>query len=110
MFLTAQEMKDLIQNKKVLTFEAFRIPYFGFEYFSMTESDFNEITILAGDRVSDTIRGTYGKDVSDRMSIVKAKIESLADNLLILQNILDQKYTNEKEISEMTGNIIHFGI
>ena len=110
MFLTAQEMKDLIQNKKVLTFEAFRIPFFGFEYFNMTESDFNEITTLAGDTVSDTIRGTYEKDIADRMSIVKAKIESLADNLLILQNILDRKYTNEKEISEMTGNIIHFGI
>ena len=110
MFLTADEMKDLIQKKKVLTFEAFRTPYFGFEYFKMTESDFNEITILAGGVISDKIRSTYEKDLADRMSIVKTKIESLPDNLLILQNILDQKYTNEKEISEMTSNIIHFGI
>jgi hypothetical protein len=110
MFLSAQEMKDLIQNKKVLTFEAFRTPFFGFEYFNMKENDFNEITILAGDSVSDTIQSTYEKDLADRMSIVKEKILSLPDNLLILQNILDKKYTNEKEISEMTGNIIHFGI
>ena len=110
MFLSVQEMKDLIQNKKVLTFEAFRIPFFGFEYFSMKENDFNEMTILAGDGISGTIQSTYEKDLADRMSIVKAKIESLPNILLILQNILDKKYTNEKEISEMTGNIIHFGI
>ena len=110
MFLTAQEMKDLIKNKKVLTFEAFRVPFFGFEYFNMTESDFNEITILAGDTVSDTIRSTYKRDMEERMSIVKEKIKCLPNNLLILQNILDQKYINEKEISEMTGSIIHFGI
>jgi hypothetical protein len=110
MFFSAQEMKDLIQNKKVLTFEAFRIPFFGFEYFSMKENDFNEITILAGDNVSGTIQSTYEKDMAERMSIVKAKIESLPNILLILQNILDKKYINEKEISEMTGNIIHFGI
>lgn len=110
MFLSEQEMKDLISKKKVLTFEAFRVPYFGFEYFFMKEKDFNEITILAGDSISNSIRSSYEKEWSDRMSIVKEKIESLPNNLSILQNILDQKYTNEKEISEMTGGIIHFGI
>jgi hypothetical protein len=110
MFLSEQEMKDLISRKKVLTFEAFRIPFFGFEYFSMKEKDFNEITILAGDSISDSIRSSYEKEMSDRMLIVKEKIESLPNDLLILQNILDRKYTNEKEISEMTGGVIHFGI
>jgi hypothetical protein len=108
--LSTQDMKDLIKKKKVLTFEAFRTPFFGFEYFNLSQSDLNEITALAGDLVSDTIRGTYEKDLASKMSIVKEKIESLPDNLLILQNILDRKYTNEKEISEMTRNIIHFGI
>lgn len=110
MFLSEQEMKDLIGKKKVLTFEAFRTPYFGFEYFFMKENDFNEITILAGDSVSNLIRSSYEKEMSDRMLLVKEKIESLPNNVLILQNILDRKYTNEKEIAEMTGGIIHFGI
>jgi hypothetical protein len=110
MFLSAKEMEDLIKNKKVLTFEAFRIPFFGFEYFSMKESDFNEITILAGDGVSNSIRSTYEKDMAERLNVVKEKIENLSNYLLILQNILDRKYTNEKEISEMTGGIVHFGI
>jgi hypothetical protein len=76
----------------------------------MKESDFNEITILAGDRVSNLIRSTYEKSMAERLNIVKEKIEILPNYLLILQNILDRKYLNEKEISEMTGGIIHFGI
>jgi hypothetical protein len=110
MILSEQEMKDLINKKKVLTFEAFRVPFFGFEYFLMKENDFNEITILAGDVVSNTIRSSYEKEMTARMQAAKEKIESLPNDLLILQNILDRKYTNEKEISEMTGGIIHFGI
>ena len=103
-------MQKLVSKGKVLTFEAFRTPYFGFQYFNMMENDLNEITILAGDSVSNSIRGTYEKEMADRMSTVKGKIESLPNILLILQNTLDRKYKNEKEISEMTDNIIHFGI
>ncbi len=110
MFLSMEEMQSLINKKKVLTFEAFRVPYFGFDYFSMRENDFNEISILAGDDVSNSIRSVYEKELSDRMTIVKEKIESLPNILLILQNILDRKILNEKEIALMTGNIIHFGI
>jgi hypothetical protein len=110
MFLSNKDMEDIIKGKKVLTFEAFRIPYFGFEYFNMRENDFNEITILAGNDVSNSIRSTYEKDMYDRVCIVKNKIKSLPNILLILQNILDRKLVDEKEIATMTGNIIHFGI
>jgi len=110
MNLSVGEMKELIGKKKVLTFEAFKVPYFGFQYFNIRENDFNEITILAGDSVSNSIRGTYEKEMSSRMATVKEKIEYLPNILLILQNILDRKLVDEKEVALMTGNIIHFGI
>jgi len=110
MFLSVEDMQALINKKKVLTFEAFRVPYFGFQYFNIRENDFNEITILAGDSVSNSIRGTYEKEMSTRMAIVKEKIESIPNNLIILQNILDRNIVEEKEVALMTDNIIHFGI
>jgi hypothetical protein len=108
--LSVEDIQNLINKKKVLTFEAFRVPYYGFQYFNIKEKDFNEISIIAGNSVSDSIRGTYEKEMSVRMSTVKEKIESSPNILLILQNILDRKLVDEKEISTMTGNIIHFGI
>jgi len=108
--LSEDEIKDLIKDRKVLTFEAFRIPYHGFDYFLMTENNFKEIEKLAGDIISNSIRDTYEKTMAKNVSIVKEKIEENPNNLSILQNILDRKYTDEKDISTMTENVVHFGI
>lgn len=108
--LTPEQVKDLIQKKKVLTFEAFRIPFFGFEYFSLSEFDFSEIKKVAGEDVTSSIRRTYETEVEHKLDTVKEKILSLPNYLLILQNVLDLHWRNEKEISTMTGGILHFGI
>jgi hypothetical protein len=107
--LSEKDIEELIRRKKVLTFEAFRIPFSGFKYYLISGSDFEGIGKLAGTDVSSSIRRGYEAELESRISAVKKKIKSLPDYLLILQNILDLKYRNEKEISVMTDNIIHFG-
>jgi hypothetical protein len=110
MDLTPEQVKELVQKKKVLTFEAFRIPFFGFEYFSLSESDFSEIKGIANEDVSSSIRRTYERETESKIDNVKEKILSLPNYLLILQNVLDLHWRNETEISTMTGGILHFGI
>jgi hypothetical protein len=110
MNLTVEQLQDLTQNKKVLTFEAFRLPFYSFDYFSISEKDFDEIKKLVPEDISNSVRTTYENQLNIYLSDVKTKIENQSNILLILQNILDLKYKNEKEISVMSGNIIHFGI
>ena len=108
--LTPEQMKDLIQRKKVLTFEAFRIPFFGYEYYTVTESDFLEIEKIAGKEISSSLRSTYDKQISLLTETIKQRILSVPNNLQILQNVLDLNLKNDEEISLMTGGILHFGI
>ena len=107
---SGEQLKDLIQKKKVLTFEAFRVPFFSFEYFSISKQDFEEIDKLVPEDISSSVRSTYENTLNGYLSDVKSNIEKLPNNLLITQNVLDLKYADEKEISTMTGNIVHFGI
>jgi hypothetical protein len=108
--LSPEQLQDLINRKKVLTFEAFRIPFFGFEFFYITESDFEEIKKLAGDDFTKRLRSSYEKEIASRYDDVKNKITALPNILLILQNVLDLRWKNENEISVMTGGILHYGI
>jgi hypothetical protein len=108
--ISAENLKDLISRKQVLTFEAFRVPFFGFKYYLISEHNFKEIGKLAGEDVSSNIRGGYEKELKIRMKSVQEKIKSAPNYLLILQNILDLKLKDGKEISAMTDNIIHFGV
>jgi len=108
--LSSEQLKELINKKKVLTFEAFRIPFFGFQFFYITDSDFETIEGLVGQDFTNYLRGSYMKDRVQKLEEIKSKITALPNNLLILQNVLDLRWTNEKEISTMTDGIIHFGI
>ena len=71
--LSEEELKDLINDKKVVTFEAFRVPFYGFKYPYMTSNDFKEIKILAGDSISNSVRDTYEKTMAQNTAIVKEK-------------------------------------
>jgi len=108
--LSEDQLKTIINNKKVLTFEAFKIPFFSFEYFYLSKNDLKEIEKIVDEEISTSVRSSYETKLNFYMREVKEKIEKIPNNLFILQNILDLKYTNEKEISVMTDNIIHFGI
>jgi hypothetical protein len=107
---SSDQLKELINKKKVLTFEAFRIPFFGFQFFKIMDSDFEEIEKLRGVNFANYLRDSYIRDRDDRLNEIKLKITALPNNLLILQNVLDLRWTDEKEISMMTEGIIHFGI
>lgn len=105
--MDTDQLKNLIDQKKVLTFEAFRIPYFGFQYFSITDEEFDN---MGKNDVITSIQSTYVKELKLKISEIQIKIKSLPNYLLILQNVLDLKWKNEAEISTMTGGLIHFGI
>jgi hypothetical protein len=104
-----KELESLIKDRKVLTFEAFRINNFGFQFFSISDYDFEEIEKLIGKDATLELQSSYKNELKSREDEVKEKILNLPNFLLILQNVLDQKYKNEKEISTMTNGIIHFG-
>lgn len=108
--LSHDEKLELLKNRKVLTFEAFKIPYFGFEYFTISDGDFEVVEKLAGTDFMSSIRGTYTKELEHRILYIKQRISGLPNYLLILQNVLDRKLTNDEEIAQMSGGIIHFGI
>jgi hypothetical protein len=108
--LSEEKVQEMLRVQEVLTFEAFKIPIFSFEYFSVTDEDFGKIGKLVPGDISSSVRTTYESALGKLMSDVKTKIESLPNYLLILENILDLKYKDKNEIVEMTGNIIHFGI
>jgi hypothetical protein len=107
--LSDDELRDLIGKKKVLTFEAFRIPFFGFQFFNIQGSDFEAIQRDFGLIFTNSLRRSYEAEMASRIEDVKSKISAVPNNLLILQNVLDLRWTDEKEVSTMTNGIIHFG-
>jgi hypothetical protein len=104
-----EELRELIKSKKVLTFEAFRIPYFGFQFFYITNEEFEAMEKYAGKIFTDSFRSSYDKELSSQVEEVKSKLSLLPNYLLILQNVLDLRWKDEKEILTMTNGIIHFG-
>jgi hypothetical protein len=103
------ELRDLISRKKVLTFEAFRTPFFGFEFFNIMGSKFEAVEKIVGSTFTNSLRRSYDSEMAIRIEDVKSKIKVLPNYLLILQNVLDLRWRDEKEISTMTNGIIHFG-
>jgi hypothetical protein len=104
--LSPDEVQNLLKGS-VLTFEAFRIPYFGFEFFYVVDHNFREIERLTGASYLAELKKVYEEQISIRVSEVKSKILSLPNNLLILENILNLRWKNFKEVAVATNNIIY---
>jgi len=107
--LSDDELRELINRKKVLTFEAFRIPFFGFQFFNISDSKFKVIEEISGSNFTNSLRRSYDAEMALRVEDIKSKITVLPNYLLILQNVLDLRWRYEKEISTMTNGLIHFG-
>lgn len=105
--LTDEQVVDLLKNRKVLTFEAFRIPQYGFEYVGIDDMDLDRIAKLTDRSFARAIRAQFEQEINHRISEVKEKIKSGANYLLILQNVLDFQLKDMAEVSHMTNNIIH---
>lgn len=105
--LTKEEVESLLKKREVLTFEAFRIPQFGFEYVGISDSDLDEIAGLTDRSFAREIREAFESELSQKVEEVKKRIESIPNHLLILQNVLDFQLKDMAEVSFMTNNIIH---
>lgn len=105
--LTEEQLQDLLRNRKVLTFEAFRIPQFGFEYVDINADDLEAIAKITDRGFARTIREAFEQEVRTKEEEVKEKIKSIPNHLLILQNVLNFQLKDMAEVSHMTNNIIH---
>jgi len=107
MKLTENNIRDLLKRKEPLVFEAFRIPQHVFEFFSVSDRSFVEISDITDKSFSDAIKRQYEMELQKKITIVKEKISSSPNYLLILQNSLNFHWKNLDEVSIVTDKIIH---
>lgn len=105
--LTKDQMKDLLGKRKVLTFEAFRIPQFGFEQFFLDDKELDRIADITDRGFARDLRKEYESTINRKTSEVKVKIENHSNYLLILKNVLNLQWRNLEEVAKATDNIIH---
>lgn len=105
--LSQEELEELLKNGKVLTFEAFRIPQFCFQYFHAEDKDFENIAKLTDAEFSQQLKYQYDTQLAEKISEVKKKIEAVPNYLLILTRVLNLELRGMSEASKMTDNIIH---
>ena len=105
--LSEDDIKSLIKDRQVLTFEAFRISQFGFQYFDMTEDDFGHISEMTEKYFSRRIAEDYHSGFITRRNEVFDKITETPNYLLILQNVLDFYWKDMDQVATMSNNIIH---
>lgn len=105
--LTEEEIEDLLKRREVLTFEAFRIPQFGFEFVSIDDYDLDAIASITDRGFVRGVRATFESELNQRIAEVKRRIESIPNYLLILQNVLDFQLKDMAEVSAMSDKIIH---
>jgi len=104
--LSEDDLRELLRKRKVLTFEAFRIPQFGFEYFGLSGDDESDITKITDKSFFDDLKKHSDAIVFEKIREVKGRISSGPDYLLILQNILDRQWKNIEEACQATNKII----
>ena len=105
--MTDDKIKDLLQRKSVLTFEAFRITQYGFEFISVDNEDLNVIEGLTTKEFRDQFQEGFESNLSGKVEEVKDKIKSSPNYLLILQNVLNRNWKNLKEVAFATNKIIY---
>jgi len=105
--LSEKELRKMLENSKVLTFEAFRIPQHGFEYISLSDKDVEAISKLTDPGFAKQLKSEYDNYKKQKMTEVKERILSGCDYLLILKQVLDLEITDLEEASKITDGIIH---
>jgi hypothetical protein len=105
--LSKDQIRDLVGKRKVLTFEAFRIPQYGFEQVFINDKDLDKIASITDRSFARDIRREFESVINKKVSEVKEKIKSSPDYLLILKNVLNLQWKNVEEVSTVTNKIIH---
>lgn len=105
--MSKKEIEDMIKDRKVLTFEAFRIPQFGFEFISLEDEDLEAIAKQTDRSFAREIRAQFESEISAKEDEVREKILASPNNLLILENVLNRQLRDMAEVSKMTSGILH---
>lgn len=104
--LSDDKIKELMKRQNPLTFKAYKIPNFGFEYLVITEKDIEAIRLQADEELSLSIQTIYENELRDKVDEVKNKITALPNYLLILDSVLNLRWTDLREVSFATDGII----
>jgi hypothetical protein len=105
--LSEEEIRELVSNREVLTFEAFRIPQYGFHYLTISDHEFDELAKITDPDFAKQIQGHFEGELATKITEVKEKIEATPNYLLILRNVLDFHLTDMREMISMTGGILY---
>ena len=104
--LTPEQIDKMLELQPPVVFNAFKIPRYGFEYIDVSDFNLKEISDLTDTDFSSNFKNEFNKIIEEKISEVKAKILSLPNYLLILENTLDRQLKDLKEVSFMTNEII----
>lgn len=105
--MSEEQLKELIQKSEVLTFEAFRIPQYGFEYLDISPVDFSKIGMVTESAFLEDFMQRYDTELNRRIEEVKTKIQSTPNSLFILLSVLNRRAPDMREVALMTDGIIH---
>jgi len=105
--ITQQEIETLLTRPQPLVFDAYKIPYHGFEFVDLSECKLNEIETVCGLDYATRVKHDYDEKYEQLMKIILDKINRMSDYLLILENILYRYRINLDEVVKETDGIIH---
>ena len=105
MTFSDEEIKKLMARKNPLTFFAYKIPQYLFEYIYLTELNVQELGNITDKDFALKIRAEYDRYITDKNEEIKTKISSSPNYLLILRNSLNRLW-GLNEVSVATNGII----
>jgi len=107
MTLTEEQLKALVKNREVLTFKAFSIPQYGFEFFDIETEEFHSMEQICNTLSIAEFQLHYLKELESRTEQVKTKIINGVDYLSILLDVLNLKEKDLEKVSQLTNNVIY---
>jgi hypothetical protein len=105
MTFSEEEIKKLMARKNPLTFFAYKIPQFLFDYIYLTEFNVQELGNITDRNFALEFKAEYDRYMTDKNEEIKTKISSSPNYLLILRNSLNRLW-DLNEVSIATNGII----
>lgn len=105
--LTEEQVNKMLELSQPVVFTAFKIPHYGFEYIDVSDFTLKEISDLINPEFVTEFKTEFNRNLEEKVSIVKQKISSNPNYLLILENTLNKNLKDFDEIATMSNGIIH---
>lgn len=104
--LSKKEFSKILSMKLPITFNAFKIPQYEFEFIELSDDDLQIVANITDRPFVDQIKEEWRHLFNGALNEVLEKIKSSCNYLLILENVLDKKLTDLEGLSVMTDQII----